>query len=73
MMKQSKEKRQKRNRQTESIFMLLDDYSMLSFLLFNITKEDSIGHDISAVTPLNGKDIECSAIITKLIGIHISY
>mmetsp|Transcript_27978 Transcript_27978/g.37349 ORF Transcript_27978/g.37349 Transcript_27978/m.37349 type:complete len:278 (+) Transcript_27978:116-949(+) len=54
-------RRKKRNRLTEAICTLLDDYTMVSFLPLNITDEDSIDHVLSVVdhTVQYGEDIEC--------------
>ena len=54
------ERRRRRNRLTESICSLLDDYSMVSFIPLNITDEESIDNVLAHIdhTIQYGEDLE---------------
>ena len=58
--KKMNERRKKHNRLTEAICVLLDDYSMVSFIPLNIRDEESIDHVLSHVdhTIQYGEDLE---------------
>lgn len=57
-------RRRKRQRLTDSICQLLDDYTMVSFVPLNIEKEDSIDHVLSCIdsTIQYGEDLEVRAM-----------
>ena len=58
--KQMVARRRKRNRLTESVCSLIDDYSMVSFIPLNITDEESIDNVLAHIdhTIQYGEDLE---------------
>lgn len=62
--RQLERRRRSRQRLTDSICQLLDDYTMVSFLPLNIQDEDSIDHVLSCVdaTVQYGEDLEVRGV-----------